>query len=956
MNGNAGSPVRETTASTGAGDVASYEAPGATPTPASSSYVRFGPFRLQNHGEALFRGEDVVRLGSRARQILILLMARAGQVVSRAEIMAAVWPDTTVVDNNLTVNIAALRQALGDGQGGAQYIVNIPGRGYRFVAPIVDDQTTATSPLPLAVVATPTNLPVRLGSVIGLSRSLEAVIAKLRQSRLVTITGPAGVGKTTLALHVAQSEQARHPDGVWLVDLAAVRDAEHVPAAVAATMRMELGAGDHVQALVAALRRANSLLLLDNCEHLIDAVADFAAVVVRQCPDVVLLGTSREPLRISGEAIYRLAPLDAPADAPNLSAADALTYPAVQLLVERASAATNGFVLGDENASLAGAICRQLDGLPLAIEFASALVGVFGIPGLASRLDTRLRLIQPDMRGASERHRTLTAALDWSYGLLEEGEQAALRRLSAFAGGFTLEAAGSVIGLQDLGEAGGVLARLHAKSLVANDITPTDLRFRLLETTRAYAAEKLEAVDDAHEIRRRHAAYHVDLLERQGVDLRASGASRLLVDDVRRALNWGLSPQGDQRLACQLIVASAPLWFDLQLVSEFHAWTQRAVEAAARIEPPDPRLASRLANILALADFENGLTGVTRAALDQALILAEGVGDATQELTALLGLYQNQTGNLECEVGAAYALRIRSAAERANHPAPDVLQTSHHGYSLFFLDQSPEAKQIADSLLAGPGRTLGAAPTVPFEINVHISSLTNRARAHWVCGYPDQARADMVAALDAAEELKHLPSLYLAVTSGGPVPLWLRDIPLARRIIALTKCYAETLQVEHWAVWERSMEAALAPLLDEAPPPVSDFAQREMDFFPFARAMACTTHESHFAPWIDERTDRGDPAWYRAEVFRLRGLRHFQQFGATGAAEAERLIRDAFDLARARGGRSWALRAAMSLCEVLEAGGRASEGRDVLRQTYASFTEGFETFDLRRARAQLAKP
>ncbi|MHB8284794.1 MAG: ATP-binding protein, partial [Caulobacteraceae bacterium] len=330
-----------------------------------------------------------------------------------------------------------------------------------------------------------------------------------------------------------------------------------------------------------ALRPTKTLLLLDTCEHLIDAAASLAAAITQSCPDVAVLATSREPLRIPGEVVYSLAPLDTPVEAASLTAADALKSPAVQLLVERARAATHDFALSDEAAMSASAICRQLDGLPLAIDLASSLVGVFGLAGLADGLHTPLlRIVQSDQRGASPRHRNLTAALDWSYDLLDDGERTALRRLAVFAGGFTLEGAGKVLGLSDFGEVGVVLARLHSKSLIANDITPKDLRFRLLQTTRAYAIEKLERVEGAHESRRRHAAYLIARLARDGANSGAGGEWRDLVADVRRALDWALSPQGDQALGWELVVACAPLWVELQLACELHTWTHRAVEAA----------------------------------------------------------------------------------------------------------------------------------------------------------------------------------------------------------------------------------------------------------------------------------------------------------------------------------------------------------------------------------------
>ena len=515
---------------------------------------RFGPFSLRNHGESLYRGNKPVRIGSRARQILAIMTAAPGAMVSKRELMEKVWPDTTVEENNLTVHIAALRQALGDGRDGAQYIVNVPRRGYRFVAPVSVDVDPGAQPAAMAKPDPPTNLPLRLTPAVGLDAPISDVRAKLSSSRLVTLCGPAGVGKTTLALHVAQSQRTIYPDGVWLADLATIGKVGDVASAVAAALRIETGATNATAALVRALTNDKTLLLLDTCEHVIDAVADLVTIIMRWCPDVVILTTSREALRVSGEATYVLAPLDAPPDGDHISAEHALAYPAVQLLVERVTAATNQFALSNEDALCATRICRRMDGLPLALEFASALVGAFSLAEVAARLDDVFKLIQTDMRGAPPRHRTLTAALDWSYGLLTDVEKTALRRLAVFVGGFTLEGASALTRIQDVGEAGALLATLHSKSLITRDIASKELRFALLETTRAYGLAKLDAGGEAADARRDHARYFDDVLRRRRLQPGAGGEPQDVIelDNVLSALRFASGPRGDADLARSL--------------------------------------------------------------------------------------------------------------------------------------------------------------------------------------------------------------------------------------------------------------------------------------------------------------------------------------------------------------------------------------------------------------------
>jgi len=532
--------------------------------------LAFGPFILRGANAELYREDDLVRLGNRARQILVALTSAPGQLFSKSDLIDKVWPDTTVVDNNLTVHVAALRRALGDGRDGAQYIVNVPGRGYRFVAAVRTAAIQASPHSFTARSAAVTNLPVRLRPAVGLTESIDQVLAKLESSNLVTICGPAGVGKTTLALHVAQARLHQHKDGVWLVDLAALNDAENVPLAIATTLRIEARSENPATALLLSLAQSSAFIVLDNCEHLIDAVADLAAAMLRQCPNLVLLTTSRESLRINGETIFVLAPLSAPPGDTDISVDDALSYPAVQLFIERVAAAMNDFTLTKEDAFSASLICRRLDGLPLAIEFASALVGAFSLADVATRLDDLFKMIQSNMRGAPLRHRTLTAALDWSYGLLSGTEQSALRRLAVFAGGFTLESAAAVTGVKDLGELGALLAKLHAKSLVTREVASKDLRFRLLETTRAYARELLKMNGEEIRVQQLHAEFYSELLRKHRLqlgnrDIAEDGAE---LDNIRAALRFAMGSQGDAALALSLTSGAVPVWLGLSLIAE----------------------------------------------------------------------------------------------------------------------------------------------------------------------------------------------------------------------------------------------------------------------------------------------------------------------------------------------------------------------------------------------------
>jgi len=350
--------------------------------------ISFGPFRLLAAQRLLLEGERPVRLGGRAFDILTALVERAGEVVGKAELMARAWPKTFVEEANLKFQVSALRRALGDGQGDHRYVVTVPGRGYNFIAPIrLEEPSSAPPPIAQREMH---NLPLALARMIGREEAVTVLDLGLSRHRLVTIVGPGGVGKTTVALAVAEHVAAAYQDGVWLVDLAPLSDGRLVPSAVATVLGLVSRGGDPVAALVAALRDSRALLLLDNCEPVIDAAASLAAAILSGTPSVSILATSREPLRVVGEQEYRLGPLRSPETSSELTAAKAAAFPAVQLFVERVRAVVDDFALTDANAPLVAEICRRLDGLPLAIEFAAARVVVLGIEGLAARLDASL--------------------------------------------------------------------------------------------------------------------------------------------------------------------------------------------------------------------------------------------------------------------------------------------------------------------------------------------------------------------------------------------------------------------------------------------------------------------------------------------------------------------------------------------------------------------------------------
>ena len=424
-----------------------------------SPVLAFGPFRLFPEQKALYRAGKPLRLGSRAKEILFTLVENAGHTVKKSELMARVWPDIVVDDSALRVHIFALRKALGSEAPGMQYVETINGHGYRLNAQI----RRADS----ALVAEPPERP----TLIGRERELASVLSKLRQSRLVTLVGPPGVGKSSLAMAAEAQLHAAYPAGTCLLDIALVHD----PARVAA---------------IAAQAKQRILLVLDNYDHMIEATAAVAEHLVNTTRHVDILATGREPLHVLGESLIRIYPLALPRQAPAMSADDALASAAVRLFVERATASDESFRLSDSNVSQVIEICTKLDGLPLGIELAAGHIGTLGVAGLAALADESLCGLSRGRRMAP-RHRNIFAALEWSFAHLCDEEQMMLCSLVEKDGDFDfVEAMSLLSGDISPGRAAELFAGLAEKSL----IVPTSndrgniVRFRVLTTTRAYVA------------------------------------------------------------------------------------------------------------------------------------------------------------------------------------------------------------------------------------------------------------------------------------------------------------------------------------------------------------------------------------------------------------------------------------------------------------------------------------
>ena len=377
----------------------------------SARAFTFGHFLLLPEERRLLEAGRPVRISSRALDILTVLVDRAGELVSKEQLIAHAWPNTRVEENNLRVHIGALRKLLGESPTGVSYVATIPGRGYSFVAP-VERETREPLLAPISSSTTTHPLPSLLIRMIGRAETLVKLLSRMRKQRLVTIVGPGGMGKTTIALAMAERLSRSLEHHASFVDLSPLADPQLLPSALASVLGIASRSENPLIGLLAFLRDKRMLIVLDSCEHLVEAAATMVEALLKGAPGVQILATSREPLGVEGEWVERLAPLGIPDSPADLSAAQALAFPAIQLFAERTAAGIEGFELSDEDVPAAVEICRKLDGIPLAIELAAARVGLFGIPGLAARLNDRLAVLTRGRRTAPPRHKTLRATLD----------------------------------------------------------------------------------------------------------------------------------------------------------------------------------------------------------------------------------------------------------------------------------------------------------------------------------------------------------------------------------------------------------------------------------------------------------------------------------------------------------------------------------------------------------------
>ena len=941
--------------------------------------IAFGRFSLMpRHRELLF-DDHLVELGDRAFDVLVALIDARGAIVSKDALMSRVWPNQVVEENNLEVQISALRTALGDHRG---LIRTVSRRGYQFTGEIRFVTEDGNVYVGAGRKTTPpvTNLPQPVSKLIGRDQNLREILDLAAAHRFVTLTGPGGIGKTRLALAAARQSLPQYRDGVWLADLAPLSDPGLVPTAVAAATGLEFADGNVTAERVAhALDGKEVLLVLDNCEHLIDAAALTVEALLRANSAGRVIATSREPLRAEGEQVYPVSPLAVPAEDSD-DKTDPLEYGAVRLFVERARATKPQFALDRPLMAKLAVICRRLDGIPLAIELAAARAATLGIEELAVRLDERFNLLTGGRRTALPRHQTLRATLDWSYELLAEPERILLRRLAIFSGTFSLKAAIHVAGNQEpvaLDVIEG-LSSLVAKSLVASGVESAIARYRLLDTTHAYALEKLTESGEREQVAHRHAEYYRDVFERAETELGAQTISKWLadfsdrIDNLRSALDWSFSARGDASIGVALTAAAVPGWMQLSLVDECRSRVEEALAALrAGVELDTQREMKTFAALGTGLLYTRGEDADIGTLWTKALEIAERLGDAEYQLRSFWGLWSYHIGHGDPRVALDWAQRFRSLVAKGRDASYPLIGELMTGVAQHYLGSQSAARAHIEDVIAHDAGFLEMSNFVRFPINPWVLAQVFLARILWLQGYPSEAMRAVERSISDARAVNHANTLcYVLALAACPIAFFMGDSVATEYYVGQLRDHSAKHSLVRWHAWSDSYQGMLhitqgdidaglrllrAGLLEELGDRHSTLRLMVFEVTETLGRAGKIAEGLAVAQEAIEPSESHAESWRTPELLRVKGELLLLQ-GEEGARAAEDQFRQAIECAGRQGALSWELRAVMSIARLLREQGRSADAKALLQPVYDRFTEGFDTVDLKAAKALLDTP
>jgi predicted ATPase len=859
------------------------------------------------------------------------------------------------------------------GAGGDRYIATVPGRGYCFVL----DVETATAKLapdpPHCKRLKPQRLPAQIAQVVGRDEVIAGLVAEGTRRRLLSLVGAGGIGKTTVAVAVADRLRTAF-DAVAFVDLAPIENGIQMSAAAAAALGLNLRLQqDPVDAIAVAVEDRRVLIVLDNCEHLVDLAAAFAEALLSSAQGVTILATSRERLRAAGEWVHQLSPLDAPPESSALSAEEVRRYPAVEMFEERAAFALGGYQISDADAPYVAEICRRLDGVALAIELAAGRLAGLGMQGLANSVGDSFSILTHGRRTAVPRHQTLRATLDWSYRLLSPEDQAVLRCLSAFNGSFTLEDAAFVMApLVSFGEANDRLASLLDKSFVVAKSQAQTFRYRLLNTTRVYAQEKLAEGGEAQSSRRRHAEHVWILFDRAKVECDQRPTADWLhtyeceLGNLRAALDWSFSEEGDGAMGAAITAAAAPIWFHLSLLDEGLSRVERAI-AWLRDQPnPDRRLLMQLYAISGWPQMR-AIKGVPSgaAAWRETLALAIELDDVDYQLRAIWALSVDRTNNGEAAEALTLADRFIAVAERASDSQDRMVGQRMRGKSLHYLGDFAGSHREIEQMLERYAPPPQRSHVSRFQYDQRLVAQVTLVRGLWLQGHADQASVLVEQMITEGLALEHTLTLaHILSDAACFIALWAGDLPLAARYTKMLREHTILHALDVWHTYADAFEGEILIRQENAADGVVSLQRtiRSLEAAGFVLynaafegvlaegLIACRRHgeADTIVSSALARCQASGEGWCLPELMRIRALSLAMR---EKTQEAFLLVIDGLEIARSQGALGWELKLASTLVRIDDRDSTRNRLREILNRT----SEGFGTRDYRDAVAMLGQ-
>ena len=911
----------------------------------------FGPFELAPGRDRLCFNGVALPLHGDAFAVLAVLVECQGGPLGRTELLARIAPSGHIGSKELWDRVVEVNVVLRENAASAGHVEYHPSQGFGFIV----------AGTPISNVASDLGqrrFPSRLAPVFGRDEAIASIAAQLPLGRFITIVGPGGMGKTTLALALVDQLRDAYAEGIFFVDLAPLADARLIVHAVASA----LGASPDFELshLTAYLGRRQMLIVLDNCEHVVEAAAELVEALLSASPCLHVLATSREPLRASGEWLHRLAPMQLPPKGTELTAQEAIAWPGVQLFVERMRAAGASQPFDDTVAGDIVALCRHVDGIALAIELAAARVALLSVRGVIGQIEKRLMSLGGGRRGAPARHRTLMAMIDWSYDLLAPLEQRVLRRLSVFSGVFTLEAAEAIAGCDTPGQVRGAVLDLAAKSLVAMVPQATSPGLRLLDTTRAYASAKLGNNEEFNATRLRHALYLREMLQRAEREWEAMTRTAWRetyspwIADVRAALAWAFSPAGDPELAVALTCEAFALSDQTKMMSDYGEWVARALEAVAALVPPRPLLEMRLRMFPALlhqrlqTDQPASLPWLSRA-----LEVAHETGIARYQTGPILALWAEAFQSGDYPAASTWAERLARVAHDAADETSSLIARRMLAQSLHFGGEHARSRALLHDVLENAGRKTPLA-YVPSPVDVRVSMRIVLARILWLKGFAEQAAAVAQEGVEHALADTPLSACQVLALATIPIALWSGGHDECRRRVEQLREQTLTHSFDYWQPWWRLYEGLLARHGGSADVSAEALTGEQ----PLRRKLLdhlATFDVRLLSAATIRRVEAGTVGWCAPEVLRAHGESLLGRDGRDSEAAAEALFLRALELARTQGALAWELRAATSLARLLVLQERRERARATLEPVYVRFTEGLATADLRAASGLLAE-